>query len=129
MSGESILVVEDEGLIALHLTELLENAGYQVIGPVSSGETALIAARESPRPGLVLMDVRLAGRMDGIEAARLIREHFPIPVMFLTAYSPDRTIERIRDLEHEGYLTKPVVGEHLLAEIRKVFAGQAGKKN
>jgi CheY-like chemotaxis protein len=129
MSGESILVVEDEGLIALHLTELLENAGYQVIGPVSSGEKALSAARESPRPGLVLMDVRLAGQMDGIEAARLIREHFPVPIIFLTAYSSDRTIERIGDLEHEGYLTKPVVGEALLAAIRRVFAGKTGKKD
>jgi CheY-like chemotaxis protein len=72
------------------------------------------------------MDVRLAGQMDGIEAARLIREYLPVPIIFLTAYSSDRTVERIGDLEHEGYLTKPVVGENLLAVIRRVFAGQAG---
>src|SRR5512137_2202769 len=107
MSGESILFVEDEGLIALHITELLEKAGFRVIGPMSSGEMALRAAGESPVPDLVLMDLKLGGQLDGIETARLIRERIPVPLIFLTAYSLDRTRERIQGLAPEGYLTKP----------------------
>ena len=67
MSGETVLVVEDEGLIALHLTELLEKAGFHVVDPVSSGEMDVPDARTVPRTDLILMDIGLSGGFDGIE--------------------------------------------------------------
>ncbi len=126
MTGESILVVEDEGLIALHVTELLEKAGYRVIGPVSSGETALRVLRESPETRLILMDIKLAGPLDGIETAELIRQQILLPMVFLTAYSSERMLERVKVLKPEGYLTKPVTEKDLLAVITTALAGQAG---
>jgi CheY-like chemotaxis protein len=127
VTGESILVVEDEGLIALHLTEMLERAGFRVIGPVNSGELALRTLGGS-LPDLVLMDIKLAGAMDGIETARQIRERLPVPLIFLTAYSSDRTRERIQGLTPDAYLTKPVEEKDLLVAISDALAGQAGKK-
>ena len=127
MTGESILVVEDEGLIALHVTELLEKAGYRVIGPVSSGEMALRVIGEQPVPDLLLMDIKLAGQMDGTETARAIRQRVPVPLIFLTAYSSERMPERVKDLKPAGYLTKPVNEKDLLATIKTALATKAGK--
>jgi two-component system, response regulator PdtaR len=124
MTGESILVVEDEGLIALHITELLEKAGYQVIGPMSSGEMALKAVGEQQMPDLVLMDIKLGGTLNGIETARMIRQRVPIPLIFLTAYSLERMHEQVKELRPEGYLTKPVMEKDLLALIGTALAGR-----
>jgi len=124
MTGESILVVEDEGLIALHITELLEKAGYRVIGPMSSGEMAIRAFGESPAPDLVLMDIKLGGQLNGIETARTIRQRTPVPLVFLTAYSSERTREQVKDIRPEGYLIKPVMETDLLATITTALAGQ-----
>jgi CheY-like chemotaxis protein len=128
MTGESILVVEDEGLIALHLTELLEKAGYRVIGPVSSGEKAIQTTSGPSVPDLVLMDIKLAGTMDGIEAARLIRKRFPAPMIFLTAYSPERNLERIGEVAPEEYFMKPVAERDLLSAISRALARRAEKR-
>ena len=125
MTGESILVVEDEGLIALHLTELLEKAGYRIIGPVYSGEKAVQKAGEPPVPDLILMDIKLAGTMDGIETARLIRQRFQVPVIFLTAYASERNVERIGEVAPEEYFTKPVAESDLLAAISRALARRA----
>ena len=83
MTGETILVVEDDGLIALHLVELLEKAGYRVIDPACSGERALRTLERSPQPDLILMDIGLAGSLDGIETALQIRQKFLIPLIFV----------------------------------------------
>jgi CheY-like chemotaxis protein len=121
MTGEIILVVEDEGLIAFHLTELLENAGYQVIDPTCSGEVALRTLEKSPEPDLILMDVKLGGSLDGIETARQIRQRYSIPLIFVTAYSSERLLERMREVAPEGVITKPFVREDLLALIEKTL--------
>jgi CheY-like chemotaxis protein len=129
MTGESILVVEDEGLFALHLTELLEKAGYRIIGPVYSGEKAVQKAGEPPVPDLVLMDIKLAGTMDGIETARLIRQRCQVPLIFLTAYASERNVERIGEVvAPEEYFTKPVAESDLLAAISRAIARRAEKK-
>lgn len=121
MTGELIQIVEDEGLIALHLTEMLEHAGYRVSGPVSSGETALHEIGSSPLPALILMDIALAGSLDGIETARRIRQRYPIPVIFLTAYSSQHRIDEALKVSPDGYLMKPVMREDLLKAIRNVL--------
>ncbi len=121
MTGETILVVEDEGLIALHLTEMLENAGYRVSGPTYAGERALRELGTSPLPALILMDIALAGSLDGIETARQIRQRYPIPVIFLSAYSSQHRIEEAMKVSSDGYLMKPVMREDLLKAIRNVL--------
>jgi DNA-binding response OmpR family regulator len=127
MTGEAVLIVEDEGIIALHLTELLEKAGYNIIGPEYSGETVVRMIETSP-PDLILMDVGLAGTIDGIETARQVRQRLPVPVIFLTAYFSERIRDRMREIAPEGYLTKPVMEAELLETIRKALAGRAGKE-
>ena len=94
MTGETILVVEDDGLIALYLTELMEKSGY-CVGSASSGEMVLQALKESPVPDLILMDVGLPGSLDGIETFRQIRRQFSIPAIFITAYTSPAILERI----------------------------------
>jgi CheY-like chemotaxis protein len=84
--------------------------------------------QQAPVPGLVLMDIKLAGTMDGIETARQIRQRLPVLLIFLTADSTERTLERVRELEPEGYLTKPVMEKDLFAAIRTALAKKTGKE-
>lgn len=121
MTGESILVAEDDGLIALSLTELMEKAGYRVIGAASSGEAVLQMLEESKKPDLILMDVGLAGSLDGIETARLIQQRFSVSLIFLTGYPYENTLERMREVEPEGYIVKPFPEVNLLALVRHVM--------
>ena len=93
-----ILVVEDEIIVGMEIKDRLERLGYSVIDTVSSGEEAVKRAEETS-PDLVLMDIRLKGDMDGIEAAKRIRHRFNIPVIYLTAYADDETIKRARITE------------------------------
>jgi len=120
MSGETILVVEDDGLIALYLTELLEKTGY-LVGAASSGESALKVLEKSPVPDLILMDIGLAGSLDGIETLREIRKQFSMPVIFITAYTSPGILERIRDVGPDGYIVKPFLDKDLLDLVRKIL--------
>ncbi len=122
-----ILIVEDEGLIALEMMEFLAKNGYRVIEPVPTGEEAVQRCGENPRPHLVLMDVHLAGKIDGIEAAHRIREQYPIPVIILTACDDGSTGRRLKELAPEGHLVKPSTPEKLLAAISQVIDAQARK--
>jgi CheY-like chemotaxis protein len=126
MTGKIIQIVEDEGLIALHLTEMLEKAGYRVPDPVYSGEMALTALEKSPKPDLILMDIGLAGSLDGIETAKKIRHQYPVPIIFLTAYSDRSRIEQAQEVSSFAYLIKPVSEEDLLAAIRDALDGHGG---
>lgn len=102
-----ILVVEDEAIVAMALQARLENLEYAVVGVVASGEEAIERAAELS-PDLVLMDIRLDGAMDGIEAAEQIRVRFDIPVVYLTAHADRATLERAKLTGPFGYLLKPV---------------------
>ena len=125
MTGEGILVVEDDGLIALHLTETLENAGYRVLGPAFSGESVLQDLTTSPLPDLILMDVGLAGSLDGIETAAQIRKRSSVPIIFITAYSTERMLDRMKDIRHNGIIHKPFDVGDLLALIQKTIESPA----
>ncbi len=122
MTGESILVVEDEGLIALHLMELLEKAGYKVGGLAYSGEAVLQALEKTPLPDLILMDIGLAGCLDGIETGRLIREKYSIPLIFVTAYTSALTCERMKEVAPDGVIIKPFIDEDLLDLVKNALA-------
>jgi CheY-like chemotaxis protein len=100
------LIVEDETLIAEELKERLERFGFYVIAAVDSAEEGIqIATTE--RPDLVLMDVRLRGEMDGVQAAAEIRQRVDVPVIYLTAYSDHVTLDRAKHTEPYGYVLKP----------------------
>lgn len=101
-----IMVVEDEGIVARNIKSRLEMLGYTVPAMVSSGEKVLETARQV-RPDLILMDIRLQDRMDGIEAAQQIKQHCNIPVVYLTAYVDEDTIQRAKVTAPYGYIVKP----------------------
>jgi len=105
MAKTRILVVEDEGIIAKDIKNTLESLGYAVTAVVSSGEDA-IERTEATRPDLVLMDIVLKGT-NGIEAANQIHDHLNIPVVYLTAYADDETLQRAKITEPYGYILKP----------------------
>lgn len=102
----SILIVEDEFIVSADIEERLMAMGYRVAGSTDTGEQAVELAGQQ-RPDLVLMDIRLRGEMDGITAAEEIRRRFRLPVIFLTAYSEDATLERAKVAEPYGYILKP----------------------
>jgi DNA-binding response OmpR family regulator len=100
------LVVEDETLIAEELAERLRRLGFSVIATVDSADEAIrLAVRE--RPDLVLMDIRLKGEKDGVHAAGEIRRLVNAPVIYLTAYSDQITLDRVKDTQPYGYVLKP----------------------
>lgn len=107
--GPRILVVEDERITAEDIKSGLENAGYEVPAMVSSGKAAIEKAGEL-RPDLVLMDIKLKGKMDGIEAAGQIKLLYDIPVIYLTAYSDKYTVQRAKMTEPSGYIIKESTG-------------------
>lgn len=109
MSGAKILVVEDERITAEDIKDGLISLGYKVPAVVHSGEDAVEKAGEF-RPDLVLMDIMLEGEMDGIEAADEIKKHYDIPVIYLTAYSDENTLERAKKTEPSGYVLKEPTG-------------------
>ncbi len=112
----SILVVEDEGLIAIDLKRKLEQAGYLVPSIADCAEDA-IAAVERYRPNLVMMDIRLRGEQDGIQTADRIRRMFQIPVMYVTAHADRETLERAKITEPFGYIVKPFHSVDFRAQI------------
>jgi len=100
------LIVEDETLIAEELKERLERFGFLVIAAVDTAEEGIeIATTE--RPDLVLMDIRLRGEKDGVQAAAEIRRRVDVPVVYLTAYSDRVTLDRAKHTEPYGYVLKP----------------------
>ena len=106
MTQRSVLIVEDEGVIARDIQHELEQLGYHTAGIVVTGEDAVETAARC-QPHLVLMDIHLAGVMDGIEAATEIRHRLAIPSVFLTAYATDEIIERAKCAKPLGYIIKP----------------------
>ncbi len=116
MTPANILIVEDEQLVALSIQRKLESFGYNVLGTMATGETAIEFAKNI-RPDLILMDITLAGQMDGITAASFLREQFNIPIIYLTAYSDGDTLKRAKRTEPFGYLLKPFEGKELQAAI------------
>jgi PAS domain S-box-containing protein len=106
MANAQILVVEDESTIAITIQDTLKIFGYTVPAIVGSGEEAIQKVAEV-QPDLVLMDIRLEGSMDGVEAAEKIRSDFNIPVVYLTAYIDDKTVQRAMITGPFGYILKP----------------------
>jgi len=116
MEGVRLLIVEDERITAEDLRDILTDLGYHVINVVSNGAAA-ISEVEQETPDLVLMDIRIQGDLDGTETARILRERFDTPVVFLTAHSDEDTLARAKAAEPLGYIVKPFQETELRATI------------
>ena len=116
MNKTTVLIVEDEAIIAADLAGKLEQLGYKVAGTAAGGEEAIELACRL-RPGIVLMDIRLKGALDGIEAAEAIHRSMDVPVIYLTAHSDAATIARAKITEPFGYILKPFEERELATNI------------
>jgi two-component system, sensor histidine kinase and response regulator len=116
MTPAKILIVEDDLIVARDIQQQLSRLGHVVVGMTEHGEEAVQLALNT-RPDLVLMDIRLGGEMDGIEAAQRIRDQVQVPVVYLTAYADDQTLRRARITEPFGYILKPFEDSQLRTAI------------
>lgn len=116
MADTSLLVVEDESIVAMDIKHRAEGLGYNVVGIASSGEEA-IEKTKNKQPDLILMDIVLKGKMDGVQAAQVIREQFDIPVVYLTAYSDEKTLGRAKLTGPFGYIIKPFEDRELHSAV------------
>ena len=116
MAASTIMIVDDEIIIARELESRLRKLGYDVPGIAASGKEAIHLA-EATAPDLVLMDIVLKGEIDGIEAATEIRKQRSVPVIYLTAYTDETTLRRARITEPFGYIVKPFSERELRANI------------
>jgi len=114
---EKILVVEDDSIIALTIQGRLKQFGYEVVGRASTGEDALKKVKDL-QPDLVLMDIHIKGPMDGIQTAERVYGFYNIPVVYLTAYSDEKTLERAQKTSPFGYVVKPFNDETLRTTIK-----------
>jgi len=114
----NVLVVEDESIVSKDIQHSLAKLGYQVVGASATGEKAIELAA-SEQPDIVLMDIMLKGKMNGIEAAETIRKELNIPVIFLTAYADGATLNKAKFAEPYGYIIKPFreIDLHTMIEI------------
>lgn len=128
MTSSTILIVEDERIVALDLQLTLSNLGYDVVGVASSSDEAF-ALLSLTQPNLVMMDIHLGDKMDGIEIAQIVRQKYDIPVVYLTAYADDTTLRRAQETEPDGYLVKPFQHKDLRATVEMaLFKHQMNKK-
>lgn len=125
-SSKRILLVEDSNFIAMVVGDFLKKNGF-LIDVVISGEEAVLNASSALPPDLILMDIELAGKMNGIEAARLINEYIEIPIIFLTANASEKIIDQIRNVNAYGFIEKGKDNTALLATIEMAIKLHAVK--
>jgi len=116
LKNSRILVVEDEAIVAMVIKRRLKDLGYIVSGIASTGKDAITKV-EGTFPDLVLMDIRLKGDMDGIEATKTIKDRFSLPVVYLTAHSDDVTFKKAKETDPDGYILKPFTEKDLSTTI------------
>jgi CheY-like chemotaxis protein len=120
--NNTILIVEDDEIICQLIEWRLNNLGYIVSGIAATGQDAITLVNET-RPGAIVMDISLQGNMDGIETAKIIKEKFSIPIIFLTAYSDEKVLERIVALQPVQYILKPFTDDDLRIALRLSLCG------
>jgi len=128
MDKFKILIVEDDALVAEDIKQAIQNSGYSVTSIATSGLEALIKVKKDS-PDLVLMDVVLKGKMDGIETAHKIHTHFNIPIIYITAYSGKDTLAAAKLTKPYGYLIKPINEKELLIAIEIALNKYREKKD
>jgi two-component system, response regulator PdtaR len=129
MDKARILIVEDEAVISLSLCEVLGLVGLDVVG-VAANVTDALCIAENTHPDLAIFDIHLQGQRDGIEGARLLRQRFNVPVVFMTANGDQDMRARASEIEPAAYLTKPVHPKRLIAAIENALqASRAERAN
>ncbi|MCW7540502.1 response regulator [Aquabacterium sp. A7-Y] len=122
MSGNGkILVVDDDRLVLATLTHGLSQAGYEVVD-ADNGDDAILLAREH-RPALALLDIRMEGK-SGFDVAAYLRDHLQIPFMFLSAFSDDETVAKVKELGATAYLVKPLDIRQIVPAVAAAFASR-----
>lgn len=118
MEEKKIIIVEDESIVSDDIRESLKNLGYNIIGTFNKGEDLLEEIKDlSPLPDLILMDIRLKGKMDGITTAEEVKKLYDIPVIFLTAFCDEETLKRAKKSVPSGYILKPYNEKELYTSI------------
>ncbi|KKL26162.1 hypothetical protein LCGC14_2398050 [marine sediment metagenome] len=120
MPKTSILVVEDEGIVAMNTKLALISMGFEVL-PIAISGTSAIKIAGRLKPDLILMDIRLRGKMDGIETTIKLKEIMDIPVIYVTAHTDEQTVERANNTNPNGLLQKPVDDKTLKKAINKAL--------
>ncbi|MGB8309055.1 MAG: response regulator [Methanoregula sp.] len=116
MQQKKVLIVEDEGVVALSLQSILTKMGYTVVGNAITGDEAIALARDH-HPDVILMDIHIKGSLDGIQTTEKINEFSDVPVIYLTAYADDETVSRAIKTRSHSYLVKPVNQRELYSNI------------
>ena len=124
---QRFLVIDDEPLIALDLSDLLQSFGYEVVGTAHHPERARTLLKEK-RPDAVLLDINLNAHEDGIDLARFIRERYDLPFFFLTSYTDQRTLQRAAAVRPLGYLVKPFEERNLFATLQIGLSNHAAQQ-
>jgi len=101
-----VLIIEDESLVAADLRNCLAKFGYEVCGPVNSGIDAFREV-EDAHPDIALIDINIKGNMDGTEVAQVLRDRYNIPIIYVTGYAGERTLEKVKPTDPSGYIVKP----------------------
>ena len=112
MQKTKVMVVEDEGIVSIDIRNILTRLGYLVTDVAFSGEEAVEKTKKNC-PDVVLMDIGLKGKIDGIMAARKIQEFCGIPIIFLTGFADENTLSRAKEVKPAGYIIKPINEDEL----------------
>jgi len=126
-SALNVLIVEDEWIIALDIKRHLSKLGYSVVGIANCAEKAMEFFTET-RPDLVLMDIYIQGEKNGIEVAELLKQQFPIPIIFLTAHADDSTVKQAAFTRPQGYIIKPFEEQDLSVAIQIALANHQAEQ-
>jgi len=118
--NKKLLIVEDERLVAEDLKNTVSGFNYDVVGIVASGEDAIAMAKKF-QPDLILMDIMLEGSMTGIEAAKIIYDSQQTPIIFLTAYADEETLDGAIESNPYAYLIKPFRDRDLKITLKMAF--------
>lgn len=121
-----ILIVEDDRIIAYSLRLMITQFGYEVLGILDKGESVLEFVRQS-LPDLIIMDIKLAGEMDGIEAAQEVLAQHQMPIIYLTGNSDNATLKRSLSTRSAAYLMKPITKNMLRSAIEEVLGPAPAK--
>lgn len=115
-----VLIVEDERLVARSLERQLRRLGHRVVGLVSTGIEAIQQALEH-RPDMILMDIRLRGQMDGIEAAASVRKQLNVRIVYMSAYIDEATLARAQATQPDAFLHKPFSSSSFLETLEHIL--------
>ncbi len=120
LQGKRAVIIEDEGITQMQLRRVLKAAGVLVLGSAINGEEG-VAAVLRERPDLVLMDIRMPGEVDGLEAARRILTEYTVCIVMLTAFSDDEYRRKAREINTCGYVIKPITAETLIPQLEEAL--------